>query len=253
MPVSASGGGWRAGGVRIGMVLAALALLSGCKDQKRGTDPSVGGVGVAREAAEQNIRAGAGSSKQMSFRGVQVYAQASPQRMAVCGQVNPLPDDSTMFVPFVSIVSLPDSQATGVPQYKIEQYIGTTTSEASRVYLAIVNYCYDKGGPAAAGPLRSVMAMAPLPDSLPDPTARAMAPPPPAQSAPKVATDSMPASGTVIMRQNGNLHADPHGPTTRVVPQGTSLHVFAQALGGWYQVGDTAPWGWVHESVLERH
>jgi hypothetical protein len=55
------------------------------------------------------------------------------------------------------------------------------------------------------------------------------------------------------MRQNGNLHADPHGPTVRVVAQGTPMHVFAQAPGGWYQVGDSAPWGWVHESMLDLH
>jgi hypothetical protein len=55
------------------------------------------------------------------------------------------------------------------------------------------------------------------------------------------------------MRQNANLHSDPHGPATRVVPQGTVLRVFATAPGGWYQVGDTAPWGWVHESMLEKH
>jgi hypothetical protein len=55
------------------------------------------------------------------------------------------------------------------------------------------------------------------------------------------------------MRRNGNLHSDPKGPTVRVVSQGTVMRVFAQLPGGWYQVGDTAPWGWVHESMLDRH
>jgi hypothetical protein len=30
------------------------------------------------------------------------------------------------------------------------------------------------------------------------------------------------------------------------------LRVFRQATGGWSQVGDTAPWGWVHESMLSK-
>ena len=55
-----------------------------------------------------------------------------------------------------------------------------------------------------------------------------------------------------IVRQAANLRTDPHGSTIRVLPQGTPLHVFGQASGGWYQVGDTAPWGWVHESMLNK-
>ena len=54
------------------------------------------------------------------------------------------------------------------------------------------------------------------------------------------------------MRQNANVHASPHGPSVRVVPQGTALRIFAAAPGGWYEVGDTAPWGWVHESMFVR-
>ena len=54
------------------------------------------------------------------------------------------------------------------------------------------------------------------------------------------------------MRQNANVHAGPHGPSVRVVPQGTALRIFGAAPGGWYEVGDTAPWGWVHESMFVR-
>ena len=49
------------------------------------------------------------------------------------------------------------------------------------------------------------------------------------------------------------MRADPHGASVRVVPRGTALHVFSQAPGGWLQVGDAGPEGWIHESMLDRH
>jgi hypothetical protein len=58
-------------------------------------------------------------------------------------------------------------------------------------------------------------------------------------------------SRTVIMRQNGNIRAAPKGDTLRVAPRGASLRVFAEAPGGWLEVGDTAPFGWVHSSMVE--
>jgi hypothetical protein len=160
--------------------VAVLTLLSSCKEEKTGAAAAPAAFDPVRQAAEQNIRAGTPSSAQMTFRGMQVYPQAIPQRFAVCGQVDPFPDDSRMFVPFVTIVSVLDKAADGTAQYKFEQYIGTSTTEAGRVYLAIVNYCYDKGGPGN-GPIRSVMPMAPLPVGIPDPAAKA--PPPPAPTA----------------------------------------------------------------------
>jgi len=237
--------------------LLALLVLTGCKDEKKAPG-AMAAADLARQAAEQAIRAGNPAAKQLNFRGMQVYAQAIPQRFAVCGQVDPFPDDASLFVPFVTIVTLLDNAAGGGPRYKFEQYIGTTTMEAGRVYLANVNYCYDKGGPGN-GPTPGVMPLAPLPVGIPDPAARATAPPPtPAPvisspQAPPAPVDSAPASGSVTMRQNANLHSDPHGPATRVVPQGTVLRVFATASGGWYQVGDTVPWGWVHESMVDKH
>jgi len=243
---------------RAASVAAILTLLSGCKEQKQGAAPAQGVFDSVRRAAEQNIRAGTPSTAQMTFRGEQVYAQAIPQRYAVCGQADPFPDDSRMFVPFVTIVTILDKAADGAPQYKFEQYVGTSTTEAGRVYLAIVNYCYDKGGPGN-GPIRSVMPMAPLPDGIPDPAAKsAPAAPPPAPPSASAAparppVDSTPAGGSVTARQSANLHSDPHGPTIRTVAAGTVLRVYATASGGWYQVGDTAPWGWIHESMLEKH
>ena len=193
--------------VSAGLALAALAGLAGCKEQKSGAG-AAGAADTARQAAEQNIRAGAPAA-QMTFRGEQVYAQAIPQRVAVCGQVDPFPDDSKMFVPFVSIVTN-TAEATAAPQFTFEKYIGVTTAEAGRVYLAMVNYCYDKGGPGN-GPVHSVMPMAPLPDSIPDPAVHNVPPPAVASAAatppvpPAGTTAGTPASGSVTMRQAANV------------------------------------------------
>jgi hypothetical protein len=261
-------------------ILVALVVLAGCKEEKHSAAPASAAASVAdrvREATEQNLRAGA--APEARFRGVQVYQQAQTQRMAVCGQLSPFASDPALFVPFVSIVAMPLTPDERAPQYQFEHHIGTTTAEASRVYSAIVTYCYEQGGPAP-GPYHSVLAPPPLPDSVPDLSAKGRAGTPAAAPAAKPATapvsasrlpaptpaspaagtapppsssDQSPASGSVTMRRNGNLHADPHGPSVRVVPQGTALRVFAQAPGGWYQVGDVVPWGWVHESMLDRH
>ena len=279
------------------VALAAVTLLSGCKDEKKAADQSASLADRVREAAEQAIRSGAETPAQVQFRGVQVYAQAMPQRMAVCGQVSPFADDANLFVPFVSVVTIND----GTPRYQFEQRIATNTSEASRVYIAMANDCYDKGGPKP-GPYQGAMPVPPLPDAIPDPAARSRptaGPSPEAPVAPTAAPpsqpaapimlapapmavpasmpvptpgpapmpqsaeppapalapvpDQAPASGSVTMRQHGNLHAGPQGPVVQVVPQGTVMRIFAQAPGGWYQVGDTAPWGWVHESLVDRH
>ncbi len=232
-----------------------LIVLAGCKDQKKpaaaGVDPAIQHV---RDAAEQDIQSAAPATAKVRFRGVQVYTQAQPGRYAVCGQVSPFADDANIFVPFVSVVT---GQSHGDwTQYQFDHRIGTTTSEASRVYAALVTYCYENGGPSPS-PDSSVASVPPLPDAIPNPQvpgadARAA---PDAQTTAPITVTAAPtaASGSVTMRQNGNLHADPHGASTRVIPAGTSLRVFGQAPGGWYQVGDTAPFGWVHESMVDRH
>jgi hypothetical protein len=252
-------------------VLAALALLSGCGRGRNGCDADPAAL-RSRAAAEQGVRAIVPSGTKARFRGIQVYGQAMAKRFAVCGQVSPFDDDPNIFVPFVAVVADRPAGAQRLPQDQYEQHVATTTSEANRVYLATVEYCYDKGGPDA-GPFRSVPPIPPLPDTVPDlsPAARAAVRPPAAhQAAPQPpprpvpppvpprtpaahpVPDHSPASGTVSMRRNGNLHAGPHGRDVRVVPKGAVLRIFSQAPGGWYEVGGSSPWGWVHESLLQR-
>ncbi|WP_170979557.1 SH3 domain-containing protein [Roseomonas sp. HF4] len=55
-------------------------------------------------------------------------------------------------------------------------------------------------------------------------------------------------------RSRANLRRDPglDAPVLRVLPPGTALNVFAEADGGWLQVGEDRAAGWMHESVLDR-
>ena len=221
--------------------LLGLALLSGCGGgKKRDADAA---AARASRAAEQDMRAIVPSGAAARFRGIQVYPQAMPGRFAVCGQVSPFADDPGIFVPFVSVIADRPAGSARLRQDRYERHVGTTPSEAGRAYLAIVEYCYNKGGPEP-GPLHSIAPMPPLPDLLPTP-----APAPPASNA---TISGIAASGRVEMRRNGNLHARPHGRDVRVVPEGTAMRIFSTAPGGWYEVGDTSPWGWVHESLLKR-
>jgi len=56
----------------------------------------------------------------------------------------------------------------------------------------------------------------------------------------------------VITVRGANVRADPDGSARvlRTVSGAVRLTVFARAAGGWVQIGDTAPWGWVHSSLL---
>lgn len=217
---------------RTGAILL-LAALAGCKE--KAAAPATASDGRVA-AVEANMRATAGHGA-ILFRGVQAYSQAAPDRYAVCGQVTPFPDNLSLFVPFVSIVG-----TAGKDSPSFDNRVGTSTAEASRVYLAIVAFCWDKGGPSAS---QGVPPLPPLPDALPDVAATAA--PPAAAASPAAPT------GSVTMRQSANLHSDPHGPSLRVVAAGTVLKVFGQAPGGWYQVGATKAEGWVHESMLDKH
>jgi hypothetical protein len=265
-------------------VLVAVALLTGCKRKAEVHRPA-DLTALARQAAEDNIRSTTRAPASVKFRGVQVYRQAATGQFAVCGQANVFGGMSETFVLFVAVATIaPDSPASA-PRFAIEQLVAGTPADASRVYVETVARCFDKGGPQPALP-GGTTPLPPLPASLdqerqPQPSAppppsgplgppggpqtpavqpSAPAAPPPGgvseapSQAPAGQDALLPATpGTVTMLQNGNLHAVPQGDVVRVVPKGTTMQVFGVAPGGWYQVGDTAPWGWVHGSMVERH
>ena len=223
------------------LALGAALALGGCKDQKPAATAPV--ADKVMEAVELDIRGLPGMPAAPRFRGERVYSQAIPLRTAVCGQVSPFADDGVIFVPFVTVVTAIATPGEAL-RYTFDHRVGSSTTEASRVYAAIVTYCYDKGGPAS-GPFPSVSPTPPLPN-VPDP---AVAP----AAAAKPASPAASASGTVTVKQAATLHADPHGASVRTVQRGVTMKVFSNAPGGWLQVGATAPEGWLHESMVDRH
>ncbi|MBY0336349.1 MAG: SH3 domain-containing protein, partial [Acetobacteraceae bacterium] len=57
---------------------------------------------------------------------------------------------------------------------------------------------------------------------------------------------------TTSAHTGANVRTAPRsGEVLRTAPRNTTLEVFGEAPGGWFQVGlDGTPWGWVHASVL---
>ena len=230
------------------VLLAAALAVAGCKDQKK-AGPAGPSADDVRNAALQAVAGLPGMPKTVQFRGVQAYAQALPNHTAVCGLVSAFSDDPNIFVPFVAVANRLSPPEARTPRFDFDTRVGTTTTEATRVYSALVAECWDRGGPAPERPL----ALPPLPDNVPDPHLPVL-PVLPEVTTPtaRAAPGQVAAGGTVTVRQSANVHNGPGGPSVRTVPAGMVLHVFAQATGGWYQVGDTAPFGWVHESMLNK-
>ncbi|TPG60273.1 SH3 domain-containing protein [Roseomonas nepalensis] len=240
------------------MILAGLLALGGCweeappKGQAAAAPRGGDVVAQVKVAAEERVRAVAREADTLRFRAVEAHRQAMPDTYAVCGQANV--SGGAVFIPFVSVVKT----AGGVTE--VEQHIGRTNIEATRVYVELVSRCFDGGGPvqrAGGGTVSSPTP--PLPNGLPileqvgegpaPATAPAVAPPGPTASAPAVPVQ--PSGGTLVMRQNGNLRASPGGggAVLRVARPGAVLTIFGTAPGGWYQVGEGAPEGWIHGSV----
>ena len=211
---------------------------------------------VAIRAAEDRLRETARNiSPSAKLRGVVAHRQVLGG-YAVCGQVNLTGAAEDPYLPFVSVVS-PNGE-------RIEQFVAFSSMEATRTYVETNTRCFDGGGPTSA---RSVLPLPPVPDtSSPAPLAAASSRTPasallpadgvPPSPLPVPTTGSMPAQGSVTTTSAHpvNLRSSPTGGGTvlRVVPRSTRLRVFAEAPGGWYQVGETDPNGWIHGSMLER-
>jgi hypothetical protein len=70
---------------------------------------------------------------------------------------------------------------------------------------------------------------------------------PPALPPPVAATGDL---GRVTTHSAANLRASPGGEVVGTVPRSRSLRVFDRAPGGWMQVGNDTPEGWIHASLL---
>ncbi|WP_338664911.1 SH3 domain-containing protein [Pararoseomonas sp. SCSIO 73927] len=241
--------------MRLGLVafLLLTALTAACDDaetkRKRLQAEQAAEAAAASRVAEERLRSTARNiAPAARLRGVVAHRQAQGG-YAVCGQVNLTGAVEDPYLPFVSVVS-PNGE-------RVEQFVATGSAEATRTYVETNTRCFDGGGPTSA---RSVPPLPPVPaTATPPPAAPAPAPaqapaqaPPPAP--PPAGSPSAQGSVTTTSAHPVNLRSSPAGggAVLRVVPRGTRLRVFAEAPGGWYQVGEGEPAGWIHGSMLER-
>ncbi|MBE9604547.1 SH3 domain-containing protein [Acetobacteraceae bacterium H6797] len=230
--------------------LVALAACNGeDREESRGeSQNSTAVVEAVKTRLSEEARA------PVTLRGVQVYSQAAPQLTAICGQVKMNPDQPGAYTLFVAL-----AREDGGQTRVTEQYVANSGPNASRVFVETVSRCYQEGGPPA---LQRASAPAPLPvvpDTLP---LSAQAPVQGKQQATRgqqQAEAAQSSSGAplrqITLRSNGNLRANPNGggEVLQVVSQGTGMSVFGEAPGGWLQVGQDQPIGWLHSSLVNRN
>lgn len=186
------------------------------------------------DAVRASLRERAGPAANARFRDMETYQQATPGEYAVCGKVSLSGRDAD----FVYFVSVAGADARGGFRVK-GSYLVSSGDEARYAYAEITQRCVENG--------RGQVDAAGTPPPPPSPSYGQDAPPEPS------ATDA--AEGgqrSVTLRQGANLRAGPSSdyPVLRTLPRGTVLQVFRDAPGGWYQVGDTQPRGWMHTSML---
>ncbi|HEY8609804.1 MAG TPA: SH3 domain-containing protein, partial [Roseomonas sp.] len=192
---------------------------------------------AAIKASEDRLRSTLRNiTSDAKLRGVIAHRQALGG-YAVCGQVNLTGERADPYLPFVSVVS-PNMD-------RIEQFVASSSAEATRTYVETNTRCYDGGGPTSA---RTVVPLPPVPDtSNPGPGGatppRPIVPSPPATEALASPVLPPPPSGSTPLRSSVtttsahpvNLRSNPTGggAVLRVIPRGTRLRVFAEAPGGW--------------------
>ena len=254
-------------------VLLGTGLPSACDKKPRlvGSSPTIAALGTfahAHRVALDKISAGLLNPAAVKFRGVQVYDQVDANVIAVCGQVNPNGREDQAFIPFVSVITYTVRPDAGLPEFDIEQYVATSTSEATRMYIEMASRCGENGGPRQVGNRKVIPPLSPLPSDLanqlqPDrqpgtgrrPVGQFVLTTVVAVPGRQVEPLGTPFSGqSVVMRQAGNIRIASVGGSqlVRVAPRGAVLKVSAQASGGWLQVGEGEPEGWVHSSLVEK-
>jgi hypothetical protein len=201
---------------------------------------------------------------EMQMRAVQAWHQQVPNTVAVCGQVNPTGQANDPFIPFVAVVTLKEerTERTGL-------VIGMSNTEAGRVFIEMLDRSFEGGGPPTGRPQARALPPLPLDAALASQRAASPAAAPAPAPAPAPAEGGLPtpvppmpslsveASGRMVTTTTAhpvNIRSQPGGggAVVRIVPRASTLHVFGEAPGGWLQVGEDQPFGWVHGSMLDR-
>ena len=195
----------------------------------------------ARVATEAELRRVINAP--IEFSDMRSFRQAAAESVAICGQVSLL--GSGRPAAFIAIVS---RQADG--SVAVEPHVAVDSVSATRVFVDSHARCVVQadGGQRRAAPPRLPV----IPTNLP--TLRTN----PSQEAGRLDAARKAAQqvdlGHATLRQPGNKRAHPNGggEVVRVLPRGSTLRIFAEAPGGWYQLGGERPEGWVHASMLSR-
>lgn len=243
----------------IAPLLAVVAtVLVACDDQRKNKPDPESALTAARQAAEAQVRARLRMTGDMQMRAVQAWHQQVPNTIAVCGQVNPTGEANDPFIPWVAIVTLKEERAE-----RTDLVIGMSNTEASRVFVEMLDRCFEGGGPPTGRPQARALPPLPLDATLtPQRASPPAAVPAPGVAGPATSTPSAPsppavASGRMVTTTAAhpvNIRSQPGGggAVVRIVPRASTLRVFGEAPGGWLQVGEDQPFGWVHGSMLDR-
>jgi hypothetical protein len=228
-------------------------------------------VPEARQAAEEQVRQRLRILGEMQTRAVHVWRQQTPDLVAVCGQVNPTGVSGEAFIPWVATVLIREGRAV-----RTDLVLGASNADASRVYVEMLDRCFDGGGPSATARPQAPRVLPPLPldGTLTPQAARPSAAPtsgavhlqaPPREEPPATPPRQQPLPiGTLVSEERQrvtttsvhpvNIRSAPagSGAVVRIVPRSSVLQVFAEAPGGWLEVGEDRPFGWLHGSMIER-
>jgi hypothetical protein len=239
----------------LALIAAGLVACDDPPKDKPGPEPA---LAAARQAAEAQVQARLRIVGEMQMRAVQTWHQQVPNTIAVCGQVNPTGEANDPFIPWVAVVTLKEGRTE-----RTDLVIGMSNAEAGRVFVEMLDRCFEGGGPPPGRPQARALPPLPLDAALASqrtaPPATAPAPAgaglptsvPPAPSPPAEATGRM---VTTTPAHPVNIHSQPGGggAVVRIVPRASTLRVFGEAPGGWLQVGEDQPFGWVHGSMLDK-
>jgi hypothetical protein len=252
-------------------LLVVLLALAACREEKRDSAAPAPAPAsrqqAARDAATAALRERL-SGRETQLRGVQVFSQALADTVAVCGRSSGGAGDP--YIPYVAAVTF-QGEAARVTGFTL----GATGPEATRVFLELVDRCFDGGGPLTNRPMARSYPPLPItgagdpvgtvpqpsggessPPAAPAPAPSPSPGPAPTPPAAAVQAGSLPASRQTVVtwaRTGANLRSGPvGGEVIGVVPPSSTLDVVAEAPGGWYQVArDGVAIGWLHASVLE--
>jgi len=236
-------------------LVLALTALAACGEAT--SSPNSGAaapqVKAAREAAEVALRGRLRQDGAPQQRGIQVFAQALPAEFAVCGRSRIAGLGSEPFIPYVAVVRF-EAGAAQVSQFAL----GATSMEASRVFVLMVDRCFDGGGPASAR--ATARAFPPMPrDGVPEvlsgqaTTAQGAAT---TERVPELSPEPSPEPIITVVttqRSGANIRNSARGgDVVRTVPPATRLEVIGSPAGDWVNVGaDGTAWGWIHSSMLD--